>query len=131
LLLLYLPFVLNCTSDRFNNALHSHNVLVQFAAVLSGGLCQSDGDFATRVHNLRSCFDQLSNVLICFGHLLYTRDLDDDLCGLHDQSSSASRVAAGAGGFLILTQQSLRPGVSRDLMGFETMPSQPSAQACP
>ena len=30
--------------------------------------------------------------------------------GLQDQSSSASRVTAGAAGFLILTQQSLRPG---------------------
>ena len=49
--------------------------------------------------------------------------------GLHDQSSSVSRVTAGAAGFLILTQQSLRPGRYGDPSRFDTMPSQPRAQA--
>jgi hypothetical protein len=46
------------------------------------------------------------------------------------QSSSSTRFAAGAAGFLVLIQQSLRPdryGVPRR---FETMPSHPSAHAC-
>lgn len=50
--------------------------------------------------------------------------------GPHFQSSSSKRLAAGATGFLILIQQSLRPdryGVPRR---FDTIPSQPSAQAC-
>ena len=51
--------------------------------------------------------------------------------GLHDQSSSVSRVTAGAAGLLILTQQyALRPGRYGDPSRFDTMPSQPSAQAC-
>ena len=48
--------------------------------------------------------------------------------GLHDQSSSVSRVTAGAAGFLILIQQSARPGGYGEPKRFETMPSQPSAQ---
>jgi hypothetical protein len=36
--------------------------------------------------------------------------MHDKFDGLHDQSSSASRVTAGAFGFLTLIQQSLRPG---------------------
>ena len=36
--------------------------------------------------------------------------MHDKFDGPHDQSSSASRVTAGAVGFLTLTQQSLRPG---------------------
>jgi hypothetical protein len=36
--------------------------------------------------------------------------MHDKFDGLHDQSSSASRVTTGAVGFLTLTRQSLRPG---------------------
>jgi hypothetical protein len=36
--------------------------------------------------------------------------MHDKFDNFHDQSSSASRVTAGAVGFLTLTQQSLRPG---------------------
>ena len=53
--------------------------------------------------------------------------MHDELSGLHDQSSSDSRVTAGAAGFLILTQQSLRPGRYGEPRRFDTMPSQPSA----
>jgi hypothetical protein len=45
------------------------------------------------------------------------------------QSSSASRVTAGAAEFLTFTQQSARPERYSDPRRFETMPSQPSAQA--
>src|SRR5580704_14194165 len=55
--------------------------------------------------------------------------LQNKLNGFHDQSSSASRVTAGALGFLTLTQQSLRPGRYGEPRRFDTMPSQPSAQA--
>ena len=44
------------------------------------------------------------------------------------QSSSASRVTAGAVGFFTLTQFALRP--ERQLAVFDTVPSQQSAQAC-
>jgi hypothetical protein len=53
-----------------------------------------------------------------------------ELGGRHDQSSSASRVTAGAAGFFTLSQQSARPGRYGDPRRFDTMPSQPSAQAC-
>ena len=46
------------------------------------------------------------------------------------QSSSSTRFAAGADGFLILIQLSLRPVRYGEPRRFETMPSQPSAQAC-
>jgi hypothetical protein len=46
------------------------------------------------------------------------------------QSSSASRVAAGATGFLTFIQQPARPPGYRDPRRFDTIPSQPSAQAC-
>jgi hypothetical protein len=45
-------------------------------------------------------------------------------------SSSASRRTAGAAGFMILTQQSTRPERYGEPSRFDTMPSQPSAQAC-
>ena len=45
-------------------------------------------------------------------------------------SSSASRVTAGAAGFLTFTQQSARPERYSEPSRFDTMPSQPSAQAC-
>jgi len=44
-------------------------------------------------------------------------------------SSSASRVTAGAAGFLTFSQQSVRPERYGEPRRFETMPSQPSAQA--
>jgi hypothetical protein len=43
------------------------------------------------------------------------------------QYSSASRLTAGASGFLTLTQQSCRPGRYGDSSRFDTMPSQPIA----
>jgi hypothetical protein len=61
---------------------------------------------------------------------LQTSHLHNEFTGFHDQSSSATRVATGAAGFLILTHQSLRPGRYGDPRRFDTMPSQPSAQAC-
>ena len=45
-------------------------------------------------------------------------------------SSSASRFTAGAAGFLIFTHRSPRPDRYGEPSRFETMPSQPSAQAC-
>ena len=45
------------------------------------------------------------------------------------QSSSASRVTAGAAGFLTLIQCSDRPARYDEPSRFETMPSQPSLQA--
>ena len=45
------------------------------------------------------------------------------------QSSSASRVTAGAVGFLTLIQQSARPERWGEPRRFDTLPSQPSAQA--
>jgi hypothetical protein len=44
-------------------------------------------------------------------------------------SSSASRVTAGAAGFLTFSQQSARPDRYGDPSRFDTMPSQPSALA--
>jgi hypothetical protein len=46
------------------------------------------------------------------------------------QSSSASRFTAGAAGFLTLSQCADRPGRYGEPRRFDTMPSQPSAQAC-
>jgi hypothetical protein len=48
---------------------------------------------------------------------------------LRPQSSSGSRVTAGAAGFLTFSQQTARPERYGDPSRFETMPSQPSAQA--
>ena len=45
------------------------------------------------------------------------------------QSSSHTRVAAAAFGFLVLIQVSERPETYREPSFFDTMPSQPSAQA--
>lgn len=47
----------------------------------------------------------------------------------HVQSSSASRVTAGALGFFTLTQCAERPERYGEPSRFDTMPSQPSAQA--
>ena len=49
---------------------------------------------------------------------------------LEPQSSSASRFTAGATGFLTLSQWSIRPERYGVPSRFETMPSQPMAQAC-
>ena len=49
---------------------------------------------------------------------------------VHRQSSSASRITAGALGFFTLTQFGLRPERYGEPSRFETMPSQPRAQAC-
>jgi hypothetical protein len=46
------------------------------------------------------------------------------------QFSSASRVTAGAAGFLTLIQQSARAAWYGEPRRFDTMPSHPSAQAC-
>src|SRR6516162_3271497 len=46
------------------------------------------------------------------------------------QSSSASRFTAGAFGFLTLTQCGERPELYGESSRFDTMPSQPSVQAC-
>jgi len=46
------------------------------------------------------------------------------------QSPSASRVTAGAAGFLTFIQQPARPAWYGEPIRFDTMPSQPSAQAC-
>jgi hypothetical protein len=46
------------------------------------------------------------------------------------QSSSASRFTAGAFGFLTCTQCGERPERYSEPIRFETMPSQPSLQAC-
>ena len=46
------------------------------------------------------------------------------------QSSSASRRTAGAAGFLIFSQSFTRPERYVEPSRFDTMPSQPSAQAC-
>jgi hypothetical protein len=54
------------------------------------------------------------------------KDLD---FGFRFHSSSASRVTAGAAGFLTFTQQSARPERYGEPRRFDTMPSQPSAQA--
>src|SRR6476660_9628096 len=45
------------------------------------------------------------------------------------QSSSASRVTAGAAGFLTFSQQSARPARYGEPRRFDTMPSQPSEQS--
>jgi hypothetical protein len=50
-----------------------------------------------------------------------------DYCGR--QSSSASRVAAGALGFLTFTQCAERPERYGEPSRFDTMPSQPSLEA--
>jgi hypothetical protein len=44
-------------------------------------------------------------------------------------SSSVSRVTAGAAGFLTFSQETTRPERYGDPSRFDTMPSQPSAQA--
>jgi hypothetical protein len=54
----------------------------------------------------------------------------DESGGPHDQSSSASRLIAGAFGFLTLIQCDVRPGRYDEPNRFDTMPSQPSLQAC-
>ena len=54
------------------------------------------------------------------------KDLDS---GFQFQSSSASRVTAGAAGFLTFSQETARPERYGDPSRFDTMPSQPSAQA--
>src|SRR5262249_51906408 len=46
------------------------------------------------------------------------------------QASSSSRRTAGASGFLILSQCAERPARYGEPSRFDTMPSQPSAQAC-
>jgi hypothetical protein len=46
------------------------------------------------------------------------------------QSSSASRRTAGAAGFFIFTQCLDRPDRYVEPSRFDTMPSQPSLQAC-
>ena len=46
------------------------------------------------------------------------------------QSSSGSRVTAGAAGFLTFSQQTARPDRYAEPRRFDTIPSQPSAQAC-
>jgi len=46
------------------------------------------------------------------------------------QFSWASRVTAGAAGFLTFIQQPARPAWYGEPRRFDTMPSQPSAQAC-
>jgi hypothetical protein len=49
----------------------------------------------------------------------------------HDgQSSSSSRRTAGAAGFLVLSHWDDRPERYGEPSFFDTMPSQPSAQAC-
>ena len=48
----------------------------------------------------------------------------------HLHSSSASRFTAGAAGSFFLSQWAERPARYGDPSRFETMPSQPSAQAC-
>ena len=45
-------------------------------------------------------------------------------------SSSASRATAGAAGFLTFSQRSVRPERYGEPRRFDTMPSQPRAQAC-
>ena len=50
--------------------------------------------------------------------------------GYFPQSSSASRFTAGAFGFLILSQSGERPERYVEPSRFDTIPSQPSLQAC-
>jgi hypothetical protein len=54
---------------------------------------------------------------------------DHKFCGPHDQSSVASRVAAGARRFLTLTQCGERPDRYSEPSRLDPMPSQPSSQA--
>ena len=54
----------------------------------------------------------------------------DESGSLHDQSSSASRLTAGAAGFFTFTQCGERPDLYGEPRRFDTMPSQPSAHAC-
>jgi hypothetical protein len=45
----------------------------------------------------------------CLVAAMQTAHLDEELGGLHDQPSSASRFTAGAAGFLTFSQWALRP----------------------
>src|SRR5438552_19156778 len=56
--------------------------------------------------------------------------LPNDASRYFAQSSSASRVTAGALGFLTFTQYLDRPERYCEPSRFDTMPSQPSLQAC-
>ena len=56
-------------------------------------------------------------------------DIDLGIVG-HRHSSSASRFTAEAAGFLTFSQCADRPARYGDPSRFDTMPSQPSAQAC-
>jgi hypothetical protein len=56
--------------------------------------------------------------------------MHDKFDNFHDQSSSASRVTAGAVGFLTFIQSGERPDRYDEPSRLDTMPSQPSAQAC-
>ena len=53
----------------------------------------------------------------------------DKIGGPHDQSSSASCRTAGAAGFFTFSQCADRPDLYGEPSRFDTMPSQPSAQA--
>src|ERR1700730_18090536 len=62
----------------------------------------------------------------CGGYLLRVLPL---MVGHCPQSSSASRVTAGACGFLLLIQSGERPERYRESLRFDTIPSSPSLQA--